>query len=153
MAATPDFEEILEGVVFRLANVTNDFPQDASKPLPSHFEPSTADKERSLALGHPVLLSVFDRSRTTVAEAEALRTTKKATAAFGLEVARVRELGVPERPRAFRVLRDPLEAPQSEAPGADGHCGIEGLHRPTGESRRLYRALRSQVADLAFRLA
>jgi hypothetical protein len=48
------------------------------------------------------------------------------------------------------VLRDPLDLLLSELPGADGHCGIEGLHRSPGEEKRLYRELRVRLADVSF---
>ena len=152
MTTSSDLEELEEGTVFRLTNITHSFPPSSPRPLPSHFEPSTADKERALATHQPVLVSVFDLSRTSVAQAIDLRSTVKATTAFGLEIEKVRDLGLADRPRALRVVRDPLDAPQSEAPGAEGHCGIEGLHRQKGEKKSLYRALRSQLADIAFRL-
>lgn len=37
-------------------------------------------------------------------------------------------------------------------PGADGHCGIEGLARSPGEPKALYRELRVRLADVSFRL-
>ena len=51
----------------------------------------------------------------------------------------------------LRVVRDPLEPPLAEMPGADGHCGIEGLARRPGEPKALYRELRVRLADLSFR--
>jgi hypothetical protein len=128
-------EELAEGVVFRLANISTDFPPTARRPLPFHFEPSSGDKERARATGHPVLVSVFDLARTTVDQAQAIRSADRATAAFALEVVKIREIGTPERPKALRVLRDPLEPPLSGAPGAEGHCGIAGLDRKKGEGK------------------
>ncbi|MFL6194974.1 MAG: hypothetical protein ACJ75H_12435, partial [Thermoanaerobaculia bacterium] len=100
--------------------------------------------------GQPPRLSVFDAGRTLVEEAQAIRGVEDESQAFGLLVTEVRALRVADLP-PLRVVRDPLEPPLAEMPGADGHCGIEGLARPPGEPKSLYRELRVRLADLSFR--
>lgn len=92
----------------------------------------------------------FDGSRTTVQQAEIIRGIAAESAAFGLRVETIRSIRVPGL-RPLRVLRDPLDPPLSELPGANGHCGIDGLHRAPGEEKRLYRELRVRLADESFR--
>ena len=138
-------EELTEGIVFRLATVKDTFPPDSPKLHVSHLELSDRDKER-----HPPLLSVFDAKRTTVRQAEAIRGVVAQAAAFGLRVESIRSLRVSEL-GPLAVLRDPLEPPASALSGADGHCGIAGLHRVPGVEKRLYRELRVRLADESFR--
>ena len=138
-------EELEEGVVFRLATIKETFPPDSPRLHVAHFDLSDRDKERN-----PPLLSVFDGSRTTVNQAEAIRGVEAESAAFGLRVEVILGIRVADL-RPLRVLRDPLDPPLSELPGADGHCGIDGLHRLPGEEKRLYRELRVRLADVSFR--
>jgi hypothetical protein len=140
-------EELEKGIVFRLATLKDTFPPDSLKLHVTHLELNDRDKERT-----PPLLSVFDGNRTGVSQAEAIRGVAAASAAFGLRVEAVRGIRVP-RLRPLRVLRDPLDPPLSELPGAEGHCGIDGLHRSPGEEKRLYRELRVRLADESFRYA
>jgi hypothetical protein len=77
---------------------------------------------------------------------------EKESAAFGLRVPEIRAVHVSGL-APLRVVRDPLESPLAEMPGANGHCGIEGLARRPGEPKALYRELRVRLADLSFRFA
>jgi hypothetical protein len=138
-------EELEKGIVFRLATLKNTFPPDSPKLHVTHLELSDRDRERS-----PSLLSVFDGSRTTVSQAEAIRGVAAAAAAFGLRVEAIRGIRVPGL-RPLRVVRDPLDPPLSELSGAEGHCGIDGLDRSPGEEKRLYRELRVLLVDESFR--
>jgi hypothetical protein len=63
MSTVPQLEELEEGSVFRLANITHTFPPDSPKPLPVHFAPSSADKERALETGLPLAAVTAGRSR------------------------------------------------------------------------------------------
>lgn len=144
----PGREEVLSGSVFRLAPVKGSFPANSRKPRPDHFRPSTKEKEVARQRGEPTLLSAFDVSRTTVAEAQDLRTSSGPTVAFRLNVPDVRRLPRPDGRGYLRVLRDPLPE-LAGRPGADGHCGIEGLARPSGAQKAAYKALRSRLCDLA----
>lgn len=143
-------EELADGVVFRLASVKNEFPPDSPKLLFIHFELSQNDKAHASKTGQPPLLSVFDGQRTQVPQARAIHGVDRESIAFGLKVSGIRSVSVPGL-RPLRVVRDPLEPPLCFLPGADGHCGIEGLARTPGEDKRLYKELRVRLADLSFR--
>jgi hypothetical protein len=138
-------EELEKGIVFRLATIKDTFPPDSPRLHVAHLELSERDKERD-----PPLLSVFDGGRTTVRQAEVIRGVDAESAAFGFYVETIRSLRIAGL-RSLRVVRDPLEPPASALPGADGHCGIEGLHRAPGDEKRLYRELRVRLADESFR--
>lgn len=138
-------EELEEGIVFRLATIKDTFPPDAPKLHVSHLELSARDKERDSPL-----LSVFDGSRTSVRQAEVIRGVTAESAAFGFRVEVIRGIQISGLQR-LRVLRDPLDPPLSELPGAEGHCGIDGLHRAPGEEKKLYREMRVRLADESFR--
>ena len=144
-------EELTAGVVFRLATIKHTFPPDSEKLHVLHLELSENDKRQAAERGMPALLSVFDAAQTTVAQAEAIRGVPEESLAFGLRVPEVRSLAVPGMRQPLRILRDPLEPPLSAMPGAEGHCGIEGLERLPGEDRKIYRELRVRLADLSFR--
>jgi hypothetical protein len=143
MAATD--EELLDGVVFRLAKVGPRFPPDSRKPLSAHFEFSSADKQEAEARGK-WWLSVWDIHRSSPAQARVqLASSGGAYLPFGLEVARIRAIKAADAADvALRVFRDPLPPPPF--PGSDGHCGLDGLH----QHKRLARFLRSSLADAAF---
>lgn len=144
-------EELQDGVVFRLATLKNDFPPDSPRLRFWHFELSQNDRAHAERTGEPPRLSVFDAERTTAAQARAIRGVEKEDVAFGLRVPAIRALPVAGRD-PLRVVRDPLDPPLAEMPGADGHCGIEGLSRRPGEPRALVRELRVRLADLSFPL-
>lgn len=143
-------EELLDGVVFRLATIKHDFPPDSPSLRFWHFDLSENDKAHAVATGQPPRLSVFDSGRTMAAQAQAIWGVEKESAAFGLQVQEVRAVHVPGL-APLKVVRDPLDPPLAEMPGADGHCGIEGLARGPGEPKALYRELRVRLADLSFR--
>ena len=144
-------EELTTGVVFRLATIKHTFPPDSEKLHVLHLELSENDKRQSAERGTPALLSVFDAAWTTVAQAEAIRGVAQESLAFGLRVPEVRSLTVSGMRQPLRIVRDPLEPPLSTLPGAEGHCGLEGLERLPGEDRKIYRELRVRLADLSFR--
>lgn len=144
-------EALQDGVVFRLATVKNDFPPDSPRLRFWHFELSQNDRSHAERTGKPPLLSVFDTERTTVVQARAIRGVEKETVAFGLHVSEIKAVRVAGRD-PLRVVREPLDPPLAEMPGADGHCGIEGLAREAGEPKALVRELRVRLADLSFPL-
>lgn len=144
-------EELTTGVVFRLATIKHTFPPDSEKLHVLHLELSENDRRQAAERGTPALLSVFDATRTTVAQAEAIRGVPDESLAFGLRVPEVLSLTVPGMRQPLRVVRDPLEPPLADLPGVEGHCGIEGLERLPGEDRKVYRELRVRLADLSFR--
>jgi hypothetical protein len=144
-------EELERGIVFRLATVKESFPPDSPRLHVSHFDLSENDKRDGERRGRPPLLSVFDGERTLVEQAVLIRGVEADSAAFGVHVEHVCRVQVAGLSRSLRVLRDPLEPPASELPGAEGHCGIEGLDRRPGEEKRLYREARVLLADASFR--
>jgi hypothetical protein len=144
-------EELTAGVVFRLATIKHTFPPESEKLHVVHLDLSENDKAHAAERGTPPLLSVFDGGRTTVRQAEMIRGVPLPSLAFGLRVSEVRSVEVPGMRQKLRVLRDPLDPPLAELPGADGHCGLEGLDRLPGEDRKVYKELRVRLADLSFR--
>jgi hypothetical protein len=147
-------EELLRGVVFRLANVSNDFPPDSPQLQPIHVALSDRDKEIARKKGLPPTLSVFDRALCSVAQSKVIRPNDKRAIAFGFSVPDILTVQMPGLP-ALRVWRVLLDPPESELPGAAGHCGIEGLDRQEGlpNGKQLFRALRAKLAERSFRLA
>jgi hypothetical protein len=145
-------EELERGVVFRLARVTDDFPSDAPQLKSVHLELSSRDRLHAEKTGRPPLLSVFDVERCTIAQARTIWGGDAESSAFGFEVNEIRTLGVEGLP-PLKVVRDPLDPPESELPGAEGHCGIAGLERRPGSPKMLYRELRTRLADLSFRMS
>jgi hypothetical protein len=137
--------ELEEGIVFRLANVRDTFPPDSPKLHVAHFALSDRDKSRD-----PPLLSVFEGCKTTIEQAKGIRVEKSPSVAFGLRIEDIRDIVVEDLPR-LKVLRDPLDPPDCDLPGADGHCGIHGLSRPPNHPKVLYRELRVLLADKSFR--
>jgi hypothetical protein len=138
-------EELEQGIVFRLASVKDTFPPDSDKLHVGHLELSERDKEEK-----PPRLSVFDCLKTSVAEAREIRSVPGDSLAFGLRVEDIRAARV-AGVDPLRVVRDPLKPPQSEMPGASGHCGILGLDRKPGQSKQLFREIRVLLADMSFR--
>jgi hypothetical protein len=149
-AATPSrLEELLQGVVFRLAKPTDTFPPDSIKPHIGHFVLSSDDERDAVRTGIP-LLSVWDQQRTSVANAKAIMGAPwKDGLAFALRGDKVRALVVPNSECKLKVFRDPLP---SNLQGADGHCGIAGLDDASCPSKNERKALRTQLVDLALRL-
>lgn len=143
-------EELLDGVVFRLASIKHDFPPDSPALRFWHFELSENDRSQAERLGEPPRLSVFDSHLTSVAQARDIRGVAGESAAYGLRVSEAREVHVPGL-APLRIVRDPLDPPLAQMPGAEGHCGIEGLARHPGQPKALYRELRVRLADLSFR--
>jgi len=142
-------EELEDGIVFRLATLNDEFPPGSRQLTPAHFELSTKDKEDARGKGHEPRLSVYDAGRCTVDQARSLRAVSREYSAFGLEVPEIRSIRVAGLD-PLRVVRDQLEPPLRDMPGADGHCGIIGLARKPGQQSMLYRELRVRLADRSF---
>lgn len=147
-------EYLEDGIVFRLANTTNDFPPHSEKLQPAHL--TITERDRAAATkskSHPTC-SVFDRDRCSVAQAKVIRGRDREATAFGFRVADIIIIWVEGLP-GLQALRVPLDPPDSELAGADGHCGIAGLNRPEGmpNGKNLFYALRAKLADRSFRLA
>ena len=144
-------DEELSGTASCLRVLRQDFRTffDAGTGLPNHksFEPSSADKKRK-----PIRVSVFDEERTTCAEAVAIRRKVAVRSSryvvYGFAVADAVAAG-----QAYdvnvRVVRDlkHLDTEVAELPGADGHCGIEGLEDEAASDADTARALRDDLAS------
>jgi hypothetical protein len=134
-------DELTNGLVFRLAKVTNSFPRESKKALPGHFAFSDAERRDG-----KWLLSVWDRERTTPDQARAImRNPKDERIAFGIQVDDIRTIDV--RGHHLSVLRDPLP-PDFSGHGRNGHCGIAGLHCEAKDDRRQLRFLLSEAAKM-----
>lgn len=146
-------EELLDGSVIRLAKVAEDFPQDSARPLPKHFAPTSDERAQAAATG-VLKISVWDSARTTVPQARQIRRAGGETVAFDLDVAKVRSIEIPDSnpPRTLRIFRDEIEPELSHMPGADGHCGLQGLGDESCAKPRDRKHLRSKLCDIAIRL-
>lgn len=146
-------EHLEDGVVFRLANIKNDFPPNSEKLQPAHLAITEGDRVAAAKKNAPPTCSVFDTEKCTVAQARVIRRSDHEAIGFGFKVAEVIVVWVDGLPR-LRVLRVPLDPPESALEGADGHCGIAGLDRIAGlpNGRNIFYALRTKLADLSFRL-
>lgn len=109
------------------------------------FQLSTPDKEEGERRGREPLASVWDYDLTTVAEAKAFRPGKP-TRACWLWVHAVCSVA----PGRLRVLADPR--PATDGPGAEGHCGIAGLH-PLPEESGKRAPLKGNWKEMMDRLA
>jgi hypothetical protein len=142
-------EELEEGAVFRLAWLHSQFPPDSKTVSIAHLRPSTSDREEAAAVGGPVLVSVFDIERTTVRQAKRIWRQEKPAVAFKFDVVAVRTIGNEEWPQAFRVWRHPLPHPANSLPGADGHCGIDGLEPSPEMPTAIFKEFRASLARLS----
>lgn len=113
--------------VFRLVKTsdTRFYSPAAREPLAMAFEPSSVDKSRAQQTGDPVRLSVWDVERTTVEQGRLLFSTGAKSDPFVLSVAAVEAVQYEDEPPRLLVVRDLIDS--IVGPGADGHCGIEGL--------------------------
>ena len=124
--------------VFRLVPpIDGYYDAGRDKPHPTAFVLSTEDRKQN-----PQRLTVWDVARTTVKQARRIHGNPD-TKAFALDVLKIRQVGN-ER---LDVVEDPL--PSNSGTGADGHCGITGLHRISGEPKVERQYLRSRLADIA----
>ncbi|MGH9322442.1 MAG: hypothetical protein ACRD3V_21475 [Vicinamibacteria bacterium] len=145
-------EELLDGAVIRLAKVKDTFPADSIKPLEIHFDPSSDEKSLAEATGKPLRISEWDHSRTSVSEAQAIVGLGVERIAFALRVAEVRSIRIPGTTNHLRIVRDPIDPPLAHMPGANGHCGLEGLGKELCPQKDAFRFLRSKLKDLASRI-
>lgn len=136
-------------VVLRLVpQVPTHYPPDAPKPLPAAFDLSDDDKKEADERQLPAGVSVFDRSRTTVAQARAIRNSQAALVPFALEVTAVNVVGALFADR-LAVVADPL---QHDVPGGAGHAAITGLLRFPGEARSTLKSVKQLLVDKCFRV-
>lgn len=143
-------ELLPEQSVFRLVRQTDRFIP-AGKPglNGAAFEPSSDDKAEAEAHQQPVRVSVWETLLTTVIQAQAFRAVPD-TIPYRLSVSDVVATKEKLQPNGrLRVVADPLNDPK---PGANGHCGIEGLDRLPSEGGLIYKALRDELALKAQRM-
>lgn len=136
-----------DGVVFRLAKVTNIFPADSTKPLAIHFEFSREEKDEGKKPNGLWLLSVWDRNLTSTDEARRLGSVPAERLAFALPVVGINAITLNNDTHPLWIIRD-VRAGDSRR-GAAGHCGLFGIHRPEKTERK---ALRDKVCEIAYRL-
>ena len=131
----PDLELAAGAITLRLVpNEPRFVPEGARFPNSVAIEPSSKDKEDAKRRGTPVRVSVWDRGRTTVAQAVGCRRTDKPQRAYTLPVDGVHAVRAQFANSRLRVVEDPLEELRDQA-GGDGHCGVEGLDRVAGQPR------------------
>lgn len=118
-------------------------PDGARFPNSVAIEPNTDDKEDAKRRGTPVRVSVWDRARTTVAQAVDFRRTKRRLRAYELPVAGVVAVRAQFKDERLQVVEDPQEELRDK-PGGDGHCGVEGLDRG-GQPRTVWRDMLDEV--------
>jgi hypothetical protein len=130
-----------EAIVIRIVPPSEPY-YDAGKkkPHPKAFELSTADKEQD-----PPRFSVYDRSKTTIEQAKAITNKPYDTYAFALGVAKIRQI---DNGR-LDVVEDPLKHPLNSLPGAEGHCGVTGLHRLPEEPKARTENIRWQLTEIS----
>jgi hypothetical protein len=143
-----DSAELMDGYVCRLAPITGRFPPDSTKPLPHNFALSNQERAYAKATNTEPRLSVWDEDRTTLDQAKAIYARE--CIGFSLNVADIRRVSVPGSDKKLRVVRDDSLPPdKTDWPGADGHCGIVGVHRPPGAPKAAFKNLRRTLCDLA----
>ncbi len=132
-------------VVFRLFSL-NFVPDGQRYPNGEAFAPSDVDKADAKKRGIPIRVSVWDRDMTTPLQAKSIWGINKPAIAFALRVSDVIQLRTDRGWSRLSIVSDPLE--DSDIPGAEGHCGFEGLDRMKGEPRIEYKTLLDEVAQL-----
>lgn len=130
--------------VWRLPVPPPSFDPDRSwRPDHEQFVPSSADRADA-GDAHPVRVSVWDRTRTTPEQMWRFRS--KRCLVLAVAVSLLLERATEWRPEC-RVVYDELPEPKRTWPGADGHAGIEGLERRSGEPKLAYKDSLRQLAD------
>lgn len=147
--STPQFEQLWSGQILRMAKVSESFPPGSPKPLPAHFAPSSTEREKADQAQTPVMISVWDRDRTTERQARQIGPQHGEYVGFWLDVESVSAVRVPAQECEMTVVRDPLGPPQVHQPGADGHCGLTGLGRAENGNKNARYQLKFRLAELA----
>jgi hypothetical protein len=129
--------------ILRLPKPPKDFVPEAYRPSSQEFQPSSLDVSDAAAHGHPVRVSVWDNTITSIDEAFAFRAGPALVLRAGTSA--VLQAG------ASAVVYEPLPPPDSAKPGAAGHAGIEGLDRAAGVPKTAHKDKLAAVAT-CFRL-
>ena len=109
------------------------------------IQPNSEDERDAASRGIPVRVSVWDRDRTTTAQAVAFRRTLKPVRAYSLPVQGVIAVREQTGNVRLRIVEDPLEDLRDK-PGGDGHCGIEGLDRQAGQPRPMWKDMLDELS-------
>lgn len=112
--------------------------------------PNSTDKSKAATCGLPVRVTVWDSARTSEGEASALRPGTQAFSFFYLNVSAIGDLQAAYGWLDLDAVEDPNEADAGK-PGANGHCGLEGLERKPGEPRRDYHTRLGRLANKFWR--
>ena len=93
---------------------------------------------------------MWDRDRTDVEQVLSMVRNPAGRPVLEIKVGEIESRGYNqlgyEDSADMTVVRDPLPAEQRDKPGANGHCGIEGLIRPNGVKRTDYWELLDDLA-------
>jgi hypothetical protein len=145
MIQAPAIELGFEATTLRLVRDEPRFiPPGAKFPNSIAIEPTNEDKEDARRRGLPIRVSVWDRARTSVSQAVTFRRSVEPLRAYSLPVAGVVAVKNRFNLARLRVVEDPLED-LGEEPGADGHCGVEGLDREQGQPRSAWRDMLDEL--------
>ena len=127
----------------RLPTPPNDFEPDRGwRPDWQQLNPSSEDKSAATG-GRPVRVSVWDCALTSPAQMWSFRARRTLyleafCAAFNVLAATHRT--------GCRVVYDELDGPARDRSGAQGHAGIEGLDRRSGEPKPAWKQTLTQLA-------
>jgi hypothetical protein len=110
------------------------------------FNPSNEDRKAANESGNPVRVSVFDWTKTTIAQARAFRSGVPCKP-FELHQTQFAKFRDKWSKSPARIVFDELDDPHRSLPGADGHCGIEGLVRADAEKKPDWKARLQDLAD------
>lgn len=148
-----------DAVVLRLLKASDHFFRDPDRkvPTPNAFAASSADKEEAAQRELDVGISLYERERTTPAQAVAIRQWFEVERGGSpgdyrvgaVSVEQMTEV-VSEAGHSLSVHRDPIQSPPEAAllSGASGHCAAYGLY-PKSKADRRKRSYRDMLAELA----
>ena len=137
-----------EARVVRLAKDIPKFVPTGQPPLNGEvFAPSSDDEQEAIERNLPVRVSAWDLSEITAIGASVFRNLSgQKIWTLEMNVSQIANVATEFELSRVRVVSDPL---QSDLPGATAHCGIEGLDRRPGESKKQIKAARDELARVA----
>lgn len=135
------------GPLLRFVRPVPQFWGDDGRPSWRALQPNSGDEDDAAENAHPVRVSVWDLARCTARQAREI--SKVADAAlFTITYRDVADAQEHWKMPSVRVVDDPLV--DASAPGANGHCGIEGLEQQKPAEKPA--AHRARLAFLTNRL-
>jgi hypothetical protein len=137
-------DDVMVMRIIKSPSLTPDLP-----PTENNFVLSTEDKKEQ-----PPCLSVWNRNFTSIEQAQNFTPPKENQIAVAWEtrVSKIRAIKINTLPEhTLEVISSPLmdkgtEQPDTR-PGANGHCGIIGLDRPSGCSSNDFKKLRIRLSQ------